>query len=118
MEEDGPVVLADLLALPDDLDGLHAHHVLHVEPHDAGVAAVVEHGERGVDGRADEVRLRALLLTTGKKFIKDWQKVLTKLIFSCLVLCDHLELRDLVRVELHGLEEVVQDSADQLLVLA
>ena len=49
MEEDGAVVLADLLALADVLDGLHSDDVLDVEAHDGGVARVVEHGERGVD---------------------------------------------------------------------
>ena len=49
VEEDGSVVLADLLALADVLDGLHGHHVLHVEAHDRRVARVVEHGQRRVD---------------------------------------------------------------------
>ena len=37
VEEDGAVVLADLLPLPDVLDGLHHHVVLDIVADDAGV---------------------------------------------------------------------------------
>ena len=49
VEEDGAVVLADLLPLPDVLDGLHHHMVLHVVTDDAGVARVVKQGQSGVN---------------------------------------------------------------------
>ena len=48
VEEDGAVVLADLLALPDVLDGLHHNVVLHVVTDDAGVTRVVKQGQGGV----------------------------------------------------------------------
>ena len=49
VEEDGAVVLADLVPLPDVLDGLHHHMVLHVVTDDTGVARVVKQGQSGVN---------------------------------------------------------------------
>ena len=49
VEEDGAVVLADLLPLLDVLDGLNHHMVLHVVTDDAGVARVVKQGQGGVN---------------------------------------------------------------------
>ena len=96
MEEDGTVVLAYFLPLPDVLDGLDHDVILHVVPDDAGVAGVVEQGQGGVDPGTDEDGLGALLACLG----------------------DHLELSDLVGVELEQLQEVHQQIPDEELVLS
>ena len=49
VEEDGSVVLADLLALPDVLDCLDHHMVFHIVADDAGVARVIEQGQGRVN---------------------------------------------------------------------
>ena len=96
MEEDRPVVLANLLPFPDVLDGLNDDVVLHVVPHNAGVAGVVEQGQGGVDPGSNEDGFGPLLTCLG----------------------DHFKLSDLVSVELEQLQEVHQQSADEELVLS